>query len=59
MDIEEGPAKYLETSQERFLEEHFPAQLPGIQGFGHIVTLRGGRDRRDGKDREGEDREEE
>jgi len=54
MDIEEGPATYLETSPERFLEERFLAQLPEIQGFGHMVTLRGGRDHREGEDREGE-----
>ncbi|KAF2177893.1 hypothetical protein K469DRAFT_754850 [Zopfia rhizophila CBS 207.26] len=49
MDIEEGPATYS------------PTQLPGIQTFGHMVTLRGGEDRegedREGEDREGEDRE--
>ncbi|KAF2184435.1 hypothetical protein K469DRAFT_709186 [Zopfia rhizophila CBS 207.26] len=48
MDIEEGPA----TSPERFWKGRFPAQLPGIQTFGHMVTLRGG------EDREGEDRKE-
>ncbi|KAF2189132.1 hypothetical protein K469DRAFT_701685 [Zopfia rhizophila CBS 207.26] len=40
MDIEEWPA----TSPERFWEGRFPAQLPGIQTFGHMVTLRGGED---------------
>ncbi|KAF2190447.1 hypothetical protein K469DRAFT_721301, partial [Zopfia rhizophila CBS 207.26] len=34
IDIAEGPATYL--------EEHFPAQLPGIQRSGHMITLRGG-----------------
>ncbi|KAF2188326.1 hypothetical protein K469DRAFT_703833 [Zopfia rhizophila CBS 207.26] len=50
MDIEERPATLLE----RFWEGRFPAQLPGIQTFGHMVTLRGGEDR-EGEDREGED----
>ncbi|KAF2190392.1 hypothetical protein K469DRAFT_623444 [Zopfia rhizophila CBS 207.26] len=57
MDIEEWPA----TSPERFWEGRFPAQLPGIQTFGHMVTLCGGEDSegedREGEDREGEDRE--
>ncbi|KAF2184433.1 hypothetical protein K469DRAFT_709182, partial [Zopfia rhizophila CBS 207.26] len=42
MDIAEGPATYL--------MEHFPTQLPGIQTFGHMVTLRGGGGYREGED---------
>ncbi|KAF2190446.1 hypothetical protein K469DRAFT_746946 [Zopfia rhizophila CBS 207.26] len=57
MDIEEGPAMYLETSPERLWEERFPAQPPGIQTFGHMVTLRGGGGYREGEDREAENRE--
>jgi hypothetical protein len=57
IDVEEGPAMSLETSPERFLEEHFFAQLPRIQGGGHMVTLRGGKGYHEGEDREGEDRE--
>ncbi|KAF2194206.1 hypothetical protein K469DRAFT_744878 [Zopfia rhizophila CBS 207.26] len=58
MDIEEGPAMYLETSPERLWEEHFPAQPPGIQTFEHMVTLRGGGGHGEGEDRGGEDRKE-
>ncbi|KAF2180121.1 hypothetical protein K469DRAFT_753606 [Zopfia rhizophila CBS 207.26] len=55
MGIEEGPAMCLETSPERLWEERFPAQPPGIQTFGHMVSLRGGRGYGEGEDREGED----
>ena len=41
IDIEEGPAMYL--------EERLFAQLPGIQGCGHMVTLRGGEEYREGE----------
>jgi hypothetical protein len=54
MDIEKWPATYPETSPERFLEGGFLAQLPGIQGFRHMVTIRGGREDDERKDGEGE-----
>ncbi|KAF2261985.1 hypothetical protein CC78DRAFT_520953 [Lojkania enalia] len=49
MDIEEGPATYLEG--------HFPAQFTGIQRSGHMTILRGGEGSREGEDR-GEDHKE-
>jgi hypothetical protein len=52
IDREEGRATCSETSPERFLEERFLAQLPGR--FGHMVTLRGGRDDREGEECEGD-----
>jgi hypothetical protein len=55
MDIEEGPATYPGTSPERFLEEGFLAQLPAIQGFRHMITIRGGREDGEREDDERED----
>jgi hypothetical protein len=55
MDRERRASKlpaYLETLPARCLEARVPAQLPGIQGFSHMVTLRGGEDG-EGEDGEG------